>query len=77
LWIDCTKDGKATIRGSLGSDSGTSWIEGDMVCAQWQLFMEGIKGCAHVFRNPDGTPEMKNEYLRVTDFGILPFSPVN
>jgi hypothetical protein len=30
-----------------------------------------------IFRNPEGTPEMKNEYIGVSDFGFHPFSPVD
>jgi len=30
-----------------------------------------------VYRNSEGTPEMKNQYLFVTDFGIFPWSPVD
>jgi hypothetical protein len=30
-----------------------------------------------VYRNPEGTPEMKNQYLFVTDFGIFPWSPMD
>ncbi len=58
-------------------DSGTSWIESDMLCNQWQIHMFGIKHCMTVFRNPEGTSEMKNGYLAVSDFGIQEFSPVD
>ena len=81
-WIERTRDGKASWRHPKGSvhgynDNGTSWIEGDMLCDHWQMHWFGIKHCRTVFRNPEGTPEKRNEYLTITDFWIEPFSPVN
>jgi TolB-like protein/class 3 adenylate cyclase len=61
-------------------ESGKSWIEGDLLCSQWETVHEGLKYCGYcgtVFRNPEGTPEMKDEYLKINDFGIIPFSPVD
>jgi tetratricopeptide (TPR) repeat protein len=81
-WVDRTKDGKATWRAApddpyAQGDSGTSWIENDMLCNQWQIHMFGLKHCMTVFRNPEGTPEMKNEYFAISDFGFHPFSLVD
>jgi hypothetical protein len=58
-------------------DSGRSWIEGDLLCSQWETVHKGLKYCGTVFRNPEGTPEMKDEYVKITDFGIIPFSMVD
>ncbi|MGD9227875.1 MAG: adenylate/guanylate cyclase domain-containing protein [Desulfobacterales bacterium] len=76
-FIDRTKDGKATWRGYGGkTDKGKSWIESDLLCDQWQERYEGYKNCYPVFRNPEGSKsyEFRNEYLSVTDFGIIPWS---
>ena len=62
---------------AINYDSGKSWIEGDLLCSQWETVYEGLKYCAPVFRNPEGTHEMKDEYVKITDFGIIPFSPVH
>lgn len=80
--IDRTRDGNMTYRNVSGhpndmDDKGTSWIENDMLCNKWQIHEYGIKHCMTVFRNPEGTPEMKDEYLKINDFGIIPFSPVD
>ncbi|MFH1082910.1 MAG: tetratricopeptide repeat protein [Pseudomonadota bacterium] len=77
FWVDRTKDGKATLRSLPGSDTGKSWVEGDILTDQWDLFMEGVKLSGYVFRNPDGTPKKKDEYLRLDDFGFISFSPVD
>ncbi len=74
-WIKVDKDGKTTRRGRR-SDSGTTWIEGDIFWRQWQKGLNGHKFCITLFRNPEGTREMKNGYLAVTDLGIIPWSPV-
>jgi TolB-like protein/Flp pilus assembly protein TadD len=76
-WLERTRDGKATYRNPVGSENGTSWIEGDTLCTQWQTFYESLKYCFPVFRNPEGTPEMKNEYLGITDIWVISFSPVD
>ncbi len=59
------------------SDSGKVWIEDDMLYSQWGRVYEGLEYCATVFRNPEGTPENKNEYLMITDFGFLPMLQVD
>ncbi|MFQ5915950.1 MAG: tetratricopeptide repeat protein, partial [Nitrospinota bacterium] len=72
--VDRTREGRITVRGPLGSDSGTSRIEGDMVCDQLQAYG---KSCGFVFLNPKGSPKKKNEYHLVSDLGIFQFSPVD
>jgi hypothetical protein len=79
-WHDFAKDGKITIRG-FGDvysvlDNGTGWSEGDMLCSRFKGNYKGLKICAPIFRNPEGSPAMKNEYLQITDLEIIPFSPV-
>jgi TolB-like protein/Tfp pilus assembly protein PilF len=75
-----TRDGKATSETQRAAgnwiETGSSWIEGDMLCNDFPFF--GVEGehCAYIFRNPHGNSKMKNEYLMVTSFGIYPFSPV-
>ena len=76
-YVRRTKDGKATWWGYGGNtDKGKSWVEGDLLCDQWQKRYEGYKNCYPVFRNPEGSDsyEFRNEFLSVTDFGIIPWS---
>jgi hypothetical protein len=81
FWWEITVDGKATwsvppdAHGDY-NDTGRSWIEDDMLCNQWQIHFYGLKLCMSIFRNPEGTPEMKNQYIMVSDFNFLPLSPV-
>jgi TolB-like protein/class 3 adenylate cyclase len=79
-FVHRTKDGKATWRGYGGkTDKGKSWVEGDLLCDQWQERYKGYKNCYPVFRNPEGSKsyEFRNEYLSVTDFGIIAWSPMD
>ena len=77
-WIDFTKTGKSNMRGGMqGSDTGKSWIEDNMLCQQWEKNFLGIKYCAPVFRNPEGTPEALDKYLLIGDMGISPWSTVD
>lgn len=82
FWVERTVDGKATWSVPPNTafeynDSGRSWIENDMLCNQWQLHFIGLKHCMPIFRNPEGTPDMKNEYIAVSDFNFQLFSPVD
>lgn len=73
--FDRSLDGKANFRGFItGSDSGKSWIENDLLCDQWQERFGGYKICYPVFRNPEGAPENKDEYLIPYPWGMFKFS---
>jgi tetratricopeptide (TPR) repeat protein len=77
-WFERSHDGGANYRGLItGSDKGQSWIENDLLCDQWQERYGGHKICNPVFRNPEGTPEKKDEYLYITDLKIFPFSTLD
>jgi TolB-like protein/class 3 adenylate cyclase/Flp pilus assembly protein TadD len=90
--IERTKDGIAYCRQCIPtidrvfsaatfSDTGKSWIEDDMLCDQWQKWLQRQKICSPVFRNPEGKPERFDEYLSIPglgeSFGIIPWSPVD
>jgi len=67
--ISRTRDGKATLLiDSKVIQSGKSWIEGDMLCHQYEKRWEGLKHYISVFRNPEGTPQNKDEYILITDW---------
>jgi len=75
--LDRTKDGRLTIRSSGvsgGVDTGKSWLEGDKVCSQFQVFFFGMTACSTTFKNPRGTFEQQNEYVQFGDHGISIFS---
>ena len=76
--IERSNDGRLIYRGFItGSDQGQSWIENDLLCDQWQERYGGHKICYPVFRNPEGNPENKDEYLYITDLKIFPFSTLD
>ena len=86
-WIERAKDGKASYRGPRGyvkgkpsveiSDAGKSWIEGDRLCNQWENLYGGYRDCFPVFKNPEGTPEKKDEYIGTASYGPVTFSPAD
>ena len=77
-WLDRTKNGKFTWRGTgpIASDTGNSWNEGDAICARYEKRFGGLEVCATVFRNPAGTYGKKDEYFYCSDLGFSPFSLV-
>lgn len=73
-WIQRSPDGKATIHDGDDIDSGKSWVENDMLCDQWNNLYEGLKDCWVIYRNTEGTPGSKDEYLGAPGYGLYPFS---
>jgi tetratricopeptide (TPR) repeat protein len=70
--VNRAKVGEATYRwGSKLIGSGKSWIKGDELCNQWEKLYGGLRYCSDVYRNPEGTPEEKNEYVIIDDKGIV------
>jgi len=77
-WIEGKSNGEITWRakGELPSDTGRRWIEGDLICHQFQKRLWGLESCGTVFRNPRGTYERKDEYFTCMEFGCVPWSIV-
>jgi hypothetical protein len=75
-WVDRRQNGETTVGGSvpIPGDTGTSRIEGDLLCTQFQKSLWGLEYCSAVFRNPRGTYERKDEYLMVNDWGFSTWS---
>jgi tetratricopeptide (TPR) repeat protein len=82
FWMTFQKDGKFTWRGpdwgpgSVSSDTGKIWMEGDAICRQFEKRLWGSEQCMTVFRYPGGTPQGKDEYFWCNDFGFNTFSVV-
>ena len=53
---------------------GSSWIKDDMLCNKFEEIAGGCNDCLDIYKNPTGEYLFKNEYLKVTDYGIIPFS---
>ncbi len=53
---------------------GTASVEGDMLCYRFPETLMGRKLCGPVYRNPDGTPEDRNEYVAADVFDVHDFS---
>jgi hypothetical protein len=75
LFFEIAKDGKAT----RSNDNGRFWTDNDMLCFKWQKIRHGLgaEWCGPVFKNPRGSPETSDEYLLITDFGIMPYTLVD
>jgi TolB-like protein/class 3 adenylate cyclase/Tfp pilus assembly protein PilF len=75
LFFEIATDGKAT----RSNDNGRFWTNNDMLCFKWQKPRNalGAEWCGPVFKNPRGSPETSDEYLHITDFGIIPHTLVD
>jgi len=69
-----SEDGTIAYRDPSHSLTGVASVEGGMYCQQFPAILTGRKYCSHLYRNPEGTPEEKNEYVNVSIFRIVHFS---
>ena len=76
-WRETTKEGKLTHKSGDRFYRGKEWIEGDMLCTQYQKRFKGMTIYGTIFRNPEGTAENQDEYLLLTDAFLSPFSMVD
>ncbi len=49
-------------------------MEGDNLCYQFTALLLSRKFCGTVYRNPDCSPEERNEYVSVDVFDVHHFS---
>lgn len=80
VWSEeTTKDGTTTYRAPFfpgGPYTGKKWFEGDKVWTQYSKFLFGMAFCRTTFKNPRGSHEGKDEYVRFSDLAVIPFSRV-
>jgi adenylate cyclase len=67
------EDGTTHITVGDWSDTGTSTIEGNLLCI---YYPSEFRFCASIFRNPGGIFAEKNEYLLFTQWDRFEFSVV-
>ena len=53
---------------------GKTWIEGDVLCGQYETLYDGFKGCSDIYKNPEGDKKTLSEYLLLSDYGLFQFS---
>ena len=56
---------------------GNTWIEGNMLCQQYNTLYRGLKDCAEVYRNPQGDKKTLSQYILWTDYWLFPVSVEN
>jgi TolB-like protein len=76
--------GSAVVAGSqtsypfqVVSESAKYWIEGNLLCTPFHTSTQTLDYCAPVFRNREGTPEGLDDYLIITHYSFVTFSPVD
>ena len=74
-WIKRNKDGKGKVADVEEiSDTGKSWVEANRLYNQWTNLYGGLEDCFPIYKNPEGMPEKKDEYIGVAVYGFVPFS---
>jgi len=67
-------DGEVAFRGTNRLLVGTAWIEDGMSCVDYPTLGMTRESCNYIYRNPEGTLEKQNEYIRLGHYQILTFS---
>jgi TolB-like protein len=65
------EDGEVTYQAGDSVDSGISWIENDKLCNKFEKRFGGYNDCFYIYENPIGDSKYKNDYLKVTDYGLV------
>jgi len=69
-WI-WSKSGDFQFTAGTFQDQGKSLVEGDVIFLQYKKFMGGLPYGSTIYRNPDGSRNIKNQYLMVSDVGSI------
>ncbi|MDZ7829785.1 MAG: winged helix-turn-helix domain-containing tetratricopeptide repeat protein [Halofilum sp. (in: g-proteobacteria)] len=69
-----TNDGRVAFRGHSSLLTGSFDLRDNLLCVQYPGTLLGREDCGQVYRNPDGTPEQRNQYVRVSIGDIYYFS---
>ena len=69
-----TNDGRVALRSRGLLLTGTARIEGDRLCLEFPGAVLGRDDCGYVYRNPKGTSEEHNQYVRVGLRAVYYFS---
>lgn len=73
--LDRTSEGKLTIRGPLGTDTGISKVEDDQICDRLQS-LGHRRSCGYLYRETESTPSGQDSHLLVMDEGIFRIATV-
>ncbi len=68
------KSGKVVSNDLRGMHKGRVWIENNKLCRQYENYLDELKFCAEIYKNPEGKKETLSEYLVLTDFFLFPVS---
>jgi adenylate cyclase len=75
VFVQRTKESGDVVYRQFGREwEGKVSVEGDSLCYQIPALLLSRKFCGTVYRNPDGSPEERNEYVSVDVFDVHHFS---
>jgi len=65
---------RVAYRGRASLLTGTYRLSGNLLCVEYPGTLLGREDCGHVYRNPEGTTQQHNEFVRVSIGDIYYFS---
>ena len=69
-----TDDGRTAFRGRTSLLTGSFRLEENRLCVDFPGTLLGREDCGYVYRNPDGTSEQQDQFIRVSVGDIYYFS---
>jgi adenylate cyclase len=69
-----TRDGRVALRGRTSLRTGTARVHQGMLCVRFPAALLGREDCGYVYRNPNGSADAHNQYVRVALGQIYYFS---
>ena len=71
---EIAENGAYAYRTGTSFITGEASMEGDMLCLQTEISRLGVRQCGYLYRNPDGGPETRDEYISVHPSFLSTFS---
>jgi len=59
-------DGRVAFSNEYTMMTGTTRINGNSFCVQFSSSTQGREDCGYIYRNPEGSPDEQNEYVRLS-----------
>ena len=69
-----TDDGRVVLRDETSLLTGKTWLDGDRLCTDFPAALILRQDCGYLYRNPGGTADGQNEFVRVGSGDVFFFS---
>ena len=68
------RQAQVVLRDETSLLTGTAWLDGDRLCTDFPAALILREDCGYLYRNPGGTADDENEFVRVGSGDVYFFS---